>query len=125
MRVTELRPREAVTLDSGPMEEMCNALGTERAEALVGSAMEELAVWLTRAAKLARAGNRPELAKVARLTAAVARRLGMPQLAAVARLAGELATGADEATLRAVTARMVRVGEASLIAVWDLEGMTV
>lgn len=125
MSITSLSLRERVSLDREPIEEMCHALGPERAEALVGSAMEELAVWLNRAEKLVRAGNRTELARIARLSAAVARRLGMPLLARIALETADLAVNGDDATLTAVAARMTRVGESSLVAVWELQGVTV
>jgi hypothetical protein len=117
-----LNPRERVVLDDRPIEDLCALMGFDRAEALVAAAMEELAVWMSRSEKLRRAGNRDELARLARQAAAVGGKLGMPQLARVGQEVADLAPRADEATLAAVAARMARLGEGSLVAVWDLQG---
>jgi hypothetical protein len=125
LELSRLIPRERVSLNRGPIEGMCRTLGAERAEALVGGAMEELAVWVSRSEKLCRAGNRDELGRLARLTSTVGLKLGMDDLARVSDAVAELAPHSDEATLAAVTARMVRVGEGSLVAIWELQGLSV
>jgi len=125
MTVTRLELRERVALDRAPIDEMCRALGPERAEGIVGGAMEELAVWLSRADKLRAAGQWGDLVRLARSTEAMAARLGMWQLARIAGEAAALSGDPGNAALAAVTARMVRVGEGSLVAVWDLQNLSV
>jgi hypothetical protein len=124
MGIARLNPRERVVLDDRPIEDLCALMGFDRAEALVATAMEELAVWMSRSEKLRRAGNRDELARLARQAATVGGKLGMPQLARVGQQVADLAPHADEATLAAVAARMARLGEGSLVAVWDLQGQS-
>jgi hypothetical protein len=125
MGIARLDPRERVAMDCGPIEDIVRELGPERAEALVGTAMEELAVWMNRAGRLCRDDNRSELMRVAQLSATVARRLGMCQLASIAGEVAVLAAHSDSATLAAVTARMARVGEGSLVAIWESQGLSV
>lgn len=125
MAIATLDPRERVSMDRGPLDDIVRALGPEKAEALVGTAMEELAVWLNRAGRLCRSDNRSELMRLAQRSAAVARRLGMCQLAAVADEVAALTQTGDDTALAAVTARMSRVGGRSLIAIWESEGLSV
>ena len=122
--VARLEVKERVVLDRAPIEEMCRALGVERAEAMVGGAMEELAVWLSRAERFLRLGNRDELGRLVRRAGPVAERLGMPMLARMAADVGRLCQTGDDAALAAVTLRMVRIGEASLVAIWDLQDLS-
>jgi hypothetical protein len=124
MSVARLEPKERVALDRGPIEEMCRTLGLERAEVMVGGAMEELAVWLSRAEKLRRSGQREELGRLVTRIGPVAERLGMPLLGQMARELRVLCATADDAALAAVTGRMVRIGEASLVAIWDLQDLS-
>ncbi len=124
MTVARLEPKERVALDRGPIEEMCRALGVERAEVMVGGAMEELAVWLSRAEKLRRTGSRDELARLVQRVVPVAERLGMVHLAKMAAELRGLCVSADDASLAAVTRRMIRVGEASLVAIWELQDLS-
>lgn len=127
--LSTLEMSERVTLDREPIEKMCEALGAERAERLVGGAMEEMAVWLTRAHPLLRSalasGEAGELGRLAQRIAPVAEQLGMPQLSRIATEVRALSLGRDMAALAAVTGRMVRVGEASLVAIWDLQDISV
>jgi hypothetical protein len=125
MAIARIEPRERVAMDREPIEDIVRSLGHEKAEALVGSAMEELALWMNRAGRLCRSDNRAELMRLAQLSAAVARRLGMTQLATIAAQVADLARDGDPNTLAAVTARMARVGEGSLLAVWESQGLTV
>ena len=121
MPVTRLEMKERVSLDRAPIEDMVRVLGVERAETLVGGAMEEMAVWMARAEKLWRTGKIEELGRLAARVAPVAERLGMPLLGRVAREVVEQTQGTDQAALGATTLRMVRVGEGSLVAIWDLQ----
>lgn len=107
------------------IERLCLNLGHEQAELTVSTAMEEIAVWLSRCERLRRDGNRGELERLARLVRRLAAMLGMAQLGAAARAVGEAAALADEATLGAVVGRMLRLGEGSLGALWELQGLSV
>lgn len=124
MAVSLLEITERVALDRTPIEEMCQTLGIEQAERLVGGAMEDLAVWISRADPVWRRGAYEELGRLAQRIAGTAGALGMSVLARVSADVCALATGADGAALGAVTMRMVRVGESSLVAVWALQDVS-
>ncbi|MCR8724228.1 hypothetical protein [Frigidibacter sp. ROC022] len=116
--------REHVALDRSPIEEMCRSLGVEKAERLVGGAMEELAVWISRADPMWRQGRIEELRQLAGQVAPLAERLGMPNLAAVAAQLVALCARDDPAALAAVASRMIRLGESSLVAIWELQNLS-
>ena len=87
--------------------------------------MEELAVWISRAEPMWRRGETDELGRLAQRIEPVAERLGMPLLARVAGELRGLCSAGDAAALAAVVGRMVRVGESSLVAIWDLQDVRV
>jgi len=56
---------------------------------------------------------------------AIAQQIGMTTLARVGRDVISLIPGFDSAAYCAALARLVRIGEGSLVAVWDLQNMSV
>jgi len=117
----KLRPEEAISLDHARLEELSARLGTKGAEAVVARAMEELAGRLARVDKLYRRGEREEMARAARAMIGIADQIGMASLAQVAGEVTRMADGRDDTALAALVARLVRIGEGSLMAVWDLQ----
>lgn len=126
MWMSELRPEEAVYLDTERLEEICHRLGYSGGEHAICSAMEDLAALLQQAGTLWRVGDFDTLDVVARQVNGLADRIGM---AALARVAGDVralaAAGHDPAALAATVARMRRLGERSLLAIWDRQDLTI
>ncbi len=116
---------ESVRLDPDCMTRLYNQLGERGAEDVIGRAVEELAVRLAHCTRLHCAGDFEGLRKSARSVAAIADQVGMSKLATVARNAADLIEVGDDIALDAVLARLMRIGEFSLTAVWDLQHMTV
>ncbi|MBV1925804.1 MAG: hypothetical protein KUG62_01525, partial [Rhodobacteraceae bacterium] len=88
-------------------------------------AIEELAVRLTYCNRLWQLNEREELRKSARSLIAIAEQIGMTTLA---RVAGDVtqAIDADDAIAEAaILSRLIRIGEGSLTAVWDLQDLSV
>lgn len=123
--VIQLRLDETVRLDRGQIEVLYVQLGPAGADNLVAHAMEELAVELARLEKRHRAGRIEDVRNSARLVIAIAQQIGMTSLARVARDVLSLASGRDSAGYAAAVARLLRIGERSLVAVWDLQDMSV
>ncbi|MAM61979.1 hypothetical protein [Maritimibacter sp. UBA3975] len=120
MSVATLKHAEPVTLDRDQLEVLYRQLGPVGADKVVNHALEELAALLAGVAVDYRAGRMAELAANGRALAAVAQQVGMTKLARVARDVADVATGHDAAALCAVTARLERIGDRSLVAVWDM-----
>lgn len=116
---------EQVRLDRDQIEVLYRQLGAVGADKVVNHALEELAVMLSRVGKQYRESDFKELAAGARALAAVARQIGMTLLARVARDAELLSQSGDGVALGAVVARMERIGDRSLVAVWDLQDLSV
>ena len=134
MQVSELRPAEVVYLDGDRLEEICHQLGYSGGETAICAAMEDLAALMQVAGKLWLNGDVSTLECTARQIAAVAERIGMSGLA---RVAGDVTTlsgtpdcgplGESHITtaLAATVARMRRVGEQSLLAIWDRQDLMI
>ena len=119
--VAVLPREEPVRLDRARLGELCARMGEAEAEELVCRAMEELAVRLSFTERQFRHGKWSEMRQSARALATIADRIGMP---ALARVAGDVigcADRRDEIAAAAVVARLVRVGERSLSAIWDMQ----
>ncbi|WP_175581761.1 hypothetical protein [Pseudooceanicola sp. HF7] len=114
--------QEDVRLDPGRLESLFLQMGEAGAEDVLCRAMEEIALRLSHTERLFRQGRMEEMRKSARSLVAIAEQIGMN---ALARVAGDVTCcidAADEVALTATLARLLRVGEQSLTAVWDLQG---
>ncbi len=100
-------------------------LGAPGAEAVVARAMEELAARLARVERLFSGGDHHELHRAARSMVGIAEQIGMDMFARVAGDVAALTLTHDAAALAATMARLKRIGEGSLMAVWDLHDASV
>jgi hypothetical protein len=125
MGVSQIQPVERVHLDTDLLDQMCMRMGYTKAEAAITAAMEDLAILLQYCGSLLRVSELDTLATTARQIEALARRVGMPALARVANDVVGLCHADDSHALAAVVGRMRRVGERSLIAIWDRDDLIV
>lgn len=125
MAVSQIKPHEPVMLDTDLLDQLCVRLGYAKAENAINTAMEDLAVLLQYAGTLYRAQDLETLYVTCRQIRSVADRVGMAKLARVARDVSTLCHGADPNSLGATVARLRRLGEQSLIAIWDREDLTI
>jgi hypothetical protein len=119
--IITLNPAEHVRLDRDRIVELGMRLGPVGAEDLISRTMEDLAVMLARIGRAYQAVDLAELARTAADIRQHAAHIGMTKLARVAADVEDLARGKDSATLAAVVDRLSRLGERSLMAVWDLQ----
>ena len=91
------------------------------AEDVVCRALEELALRLSHCEGLFRAGQWPELRKNVRSLIAIGEQVGMTALAQVAGDVTICIDRPDPTALAATLSRLLRIGERSLTAVWDIE----
>lgn len=123
--VFKISIEEPVRLDRDQIEVLYRQLGPVGADKVVNHALEELAVMLSRVGKQYREGDLSDLCSGARALAAVAQQIGMTLLARVARDVEQLAKGGDGVALGAVVSRLERIGDRSLVAVWDINDLSV
>ena len=121
MVVRTMRPEAVVQVDRERLDHLYAQLGASNAEQIVSRAMEELAARLDKVEGSYKKGQFDEMQKAARSMIAISEQIGMETFARVASDVNMLATQDDGAALAATVARLKRIGERSLLAVWDLQ----
>ncbi|SMR81882.1 hypothetical protein SAMN04488030_2306 [Aliiroseovarius halocynthiae] len=122
--ITSLTYTEDVQLDRDQLHALYVRFGPVQADRNLNQSLEDLAIWLARLQKARKSGRYDEIRQGAGDLKRIAQRLGMTTLARVARDVAEQSVRQDPAALPATLARLGRVGEHSLIAVWDLQDMS-
>jgi hypothetical protein len=123
--VTHLRFDEPVRLDREKLEHLYVQLGSRGAEDVISRAMEELAVRLAKVGKAWKRGDMDEVRRVSRSMVAISEQIGMVAFARVSGQVSALAVTDKGTALAATVTRLTRIGESSLIAVWDLQDLSV
>ncbi len=124
-KLAVLHHEEGIRLNPECLVGLYAELGEAGAEQVVARAMDELTARLREIQRHADQGDAAALARAGRLLIKVAEQIGMTSFA---RVAGDvIATSAagDVAALSATLARLTRIADRSLTAVWDLRDMTV
>lgn len=124
-QVTTFIPADQVRLNSERLETLYLKLGEEGADNVLCRAMEEMAIRLKQSEKMYRAGASRDLRKTVRSLVAIADQIGMQTLSRVAEDVVVCIDSGDWVALGATFARLVRTGDQSLTAIWDLQDVTV
>ncbi|MCA0042266.1 hypothetical protein LA304_02060 [Celeribacter sp. ASW11-22] len=111
-----------MTFDRERLDQLYAELGRSGADDVISKAMEELAVRLAKVGNAHKKGDFPQVQKSARSMIAISDQIGMVTLARVAGAVNELAQSGDYVALAACVSRLVRIGENSLLAIWDHQG---
>ncbi|MFK7834626.1 MAG: hypothetical protein AB8B60_00265 [Sulfitobacter sp.] len=120
MQVLQIKPLETVVVDQERLGALYSQLGEAGAEDVVCRALEELALRLSHCETLYREACWTDLRKNTRSLIAIADQIGM---SALSQVAGDVTHCIDRNDMVAVTAtlsRLLRVGERSLTAVWNI-----
>ena len=121
-QVSILQQAEPVRVDGARLEALCRTMGPVAADALLTRAVEELAVALAHADDLYGRGEGALLHRTMAEVAGMAEQVGLTAMARIAGNVQECIASRDETALVATLARLIRVGERSLTAVWDAQG---
>ncbi|MDW3180666.1 MULTISPECIES: hypothetical protein [unclassified Roseobacter] len=124
-QVLKIRLKETVHVDQDRLAALYAELGDTGAEDVVCRAMEELALRLSHCSRLHSSSNLTELRKCARSLIAIGDQIGMHVLTRVARDVISAIDAGDGPALSATLARLIRIGEQSLTAIWDLQDITI
>jgi hypothetical protein len=114
---------EPARFDPECLEDLCRQIGEVRAEAEVALALHRISESLPKLGTLLERDERGFLGEVDQL-ARDAELIGMATLSRVARSVVDNYTLGDHVALAATLARLDRVGERSIHAVWDLEDLS-
>lgn len=123
--VAELKPQEPVYVDPDQLSGLYATLGDIAAEDVVCRAMEELALRLAHCDRLYRNNEMADLRKSSRSLIAIADQIGMQKLSRVANDVTNCIDAGDMIATAATLARLLRIGEWSLTAIWDLQDITI
>lgn len=124
-KITELPLSELVVLDAERLNALIRTYGAHAAEDMICKGIEDLATRLSLCETAAGRADTHILKRELRQVRALAGQMGMTLLCmTVDRVQDCLGTG-DPVALSATVARMVRAGDKSLYAVWDVEGLSV
>lgn len=118
--VTVLAVQESAQVDKDQLTYLGTQLGAHVAEDVICRAVDELATRIGLAERCFVSGQTQDLRRHARSLVAIADQIGM---IGVARVARDVVTCIDEGDHTAVAAtlgRLLRVGEASINAIWDM-----
>lgn len=124
-KLAVLRHEEGVGLNPDCLVALYADLGEAGAEQVVVRAMEQLNARLTEIQRFVDIGDRAALIRSARLLIKVAEQIGMTTFARVAEDVVTTAENGDPVAEAATLARLMRIGDRSLSAIWDLRDMTI
>ena len=122
--ILQLQLAETSQLDERRLAEIAARLGAVGADDMISRGMEDLAVQLARIHKAYLRGNASLMEATLTQICDLAFRLGMPGLLRVARDVGALMDRSDDPALAATVARLGRIGESSLMQVWDIRDLS-
>ena len=118
--ISELEHSEQFRLDRERIIALGVELGPLAAEELVVSVMEELAILLARLRMSVQRKDLSDIIDISKKISEAAKKIGLSKLRRVSLDAIYLAETGDSTALAAVIERIHRLGDQSLLAVWDV-----
>ncbi|BDW87204.1 hypothetical protein MACH21_33810 [Roseicyclus marinus] len=122
--VTMLPLGEPARFNPGQLEKLCEKLGDLRAETEVAHALDRLSVLLDDLARCRRSGDHADMGALLAALVHDAQLIGMATLARVGQDVHDCLHSGDPTALAATLARLLRVGDRSIHAIWDLEDVS-
>jgi len=108
-----------VRIDLQRLEQIIHELGEQTASQVIGAALEQLALALTRTLEAVETGDLAGVVNHAEHLSRLAWQVGLVTLAGVAIDVGSCAERQDRGALIATSSRLVRIGNRSLTQIWD------
>ena len=121
--ITTLRQTEPVVIDRGRLIILMRDLGEAGAARVVDRALEEISSRMLKVATGWADGDFRRVSRAAQSLIAIADQVGMHLLAHVSCDVAALAKSGDAPALAAAVARLQRVGEGSILAMWGAENV--
>lgn len=124
-KLAVLHHEEGVRVNPDCLVALYAELGEAGAERVVARAMEEMNARLSEMQRFADDGDLVGLMRSARIVVKMADQIGLTSFTMVALDVIAAAHAGDHAGQAATLARLLRIGDRSLNAVWDLRDMTI
>lgn len=122
--ITNLPLDEPARFNPAQLERLCESMGEQQAEAEVGHALQRLAGLLGEVARLSPFDRPAELEAALAALVHDAQLIGMATLARVGRDVLDCIDKGDATARAATLARLDRVGDRSIHAIWDLDDLS-
>lgn len=122
--VTRLYLFEDVQLDRDRIQLLSVDLGAHAARRVIVRALEDIAVRLTRIESAYEKGDLSDIRTGARRLIKIADQTGLTSVCETAEAVQSLCESDDSAALGAAIARLIRVGEMSLVTIWDVHDVS-
>ncbi len=119
VKIARLTVEEAVRIDLQRLEQIISELGKPTATQVIGAALEQLALALTRTLEAAEQDDPASVVSHADQLSRLAWQVGLVTLAGVAIDVGGCAERGDRIGLGATASRLRRIGNRSLTQIWD------
>lgn len=123
--ILRLQHNEPIRLDHDQLVALYQQFGPAETDRVVSHGLEELSLALAQVEEAYRTCEIERLRASVTAIVGQARQLGMVLLARVGRDVLDLCTGDDAPAFAAAVARLERIGESSVVAVWDLQDLSV
>lgn len=117
-------PAERVDIDRGQLARMGRRMSPRARDRALEAALEELACRLYRTSVQGRGEAPAEIARNARRIGELARMTGLVSVADLAAVLDSLCRDGTVVERAAVSARLARVGEQSILQLWDLQDLS-
>jgi len=124
MSIAQLNPSEAAHVDPDALASLHARLGPNGAEQALTSAIEQSISRLGAIRKAVQQQNAAGVEQLATSLAELAEQVGMISYAHVARSVAQCAHASDSPALAATLARLDRIGDRSMLAVWGGEDIS-
>ncbi len=111
---------EIVRMDNEAVDALRAQLGEAGAEGVINRAMEEMANRLSLIERCYYQGDMDALWKASKGLIGIVDQIGLGGVGNASRAVAECARGSDSVALAAVMNRLIRLGDRSLTAVWDM-----
>lgn len=121
-KIAVLTVDETVRIELQRLTQIIQELGEATAAQVIGAALEQLALALTRTLEASAAGEAASVVANAEQLARLAWQVGLVTLAGVAVDVGNCAERQDKTALAATSARLHRIGNRSLTEIWETPG---
>ncbi|MEP3689315.1 MAG: hypothetical protein ABJN05_19725 [Sulfitobacter dubius] len=125
MQLVQIRPMEQIRVDQDCLGLLYTQLGEVGAEDVVCRASEELALRMSHCKSLHQSQDCAGLRKSVHRLIAIAEQIGMALVSQVATDVIACIDAKDDIATAATLSRLIRSGERSLTAIWDLPDLTI
>lgn len=123
-QVVYITPEESPRMNRDRFEDLYRQFGDPGAEDIICRAVEALSARMAKCQRLYRAGRPEDMRRNLRSQIVISDQIGLVSLAEAARHVQACLDRQDGVALAATLARLLRIGDRSLSAVWDLRDLS-